>query len=282
MPRGERELHIGKEIQQGFLPEELPRPERWEIAARLRPAHLVSGDFYDGFELANGRRTALVVADVCDKGVGAALFMALIRTLLRHTALQSGAGSLAQSDIEVIAAVSGGEDRDGRPAAGAAVASGAAPLLSAVRGTNDYLMTTHLRQGYFATVFFAVLDPATGALTYANCGHNPPLVLRRDGPPVPLEPTGPAVGMIPGATFELGHVTLAEGDSVFAYTDGVTEAKDPGGDFFGADRLVDLLAGPVRSAAELVELVDDAVLDFTGPAEQSDDVTLLALHRLPS
>jgi phosphoserine phosphatase RsbU/P len=277
--RRERELQVGREIQRGFLPAELPCPDRWEMTARLRPAQLVAGDFYDGFELANGNRTALLIADVCDKGVGAALFMALIRTLLRHTAQHSGAGTLLPSDLDVIAAVDSGHRGNGQDG-GPLLATGAAPLLSAVRGTNDYLTSNHLQQGYFATLFFAVLDPATGVLAYLNCGHNPPVVLRRHGEPVRLGPTGPAVGMAPDSTFELRYVTLAEGETLLAYTDGVTEAKDEHGAFFTERRLLDVLREPVRSATDLLDRIDASVRDFTQAAEQFDDITMLALRRL--
>lgn len=271
--RLERELRIGQEIQQGFLPTELPDPPDWQLRARLRPARMVAGDFYDAFPLANGRRTALLVADVCDKGVGAALFMALIRTLLRHTAQQNGAGTLHASDLELVARAATG------PESGPGPASGAAPLLAAVRGTNDYLLRTHRQQGWFATVFFAALDPGSGELTYANCGHNPPFVLRRDGAVERLDPTGPAVGMGTDDAFALRRTRLAAGDTLLAFTDGVTEARDRTGAFFTDRRLAELVAGPVISATELVDRVDEAVREFAGTAEQYDDITLLAAHR---
>jgi sigma-B regulation protein RsbU (phosphoserine phosphatase) len=276
----ERELQIGRDIQRGFLPGLLPCPNGWEVAARFRPARVVAGDFYDVFELSNGRRTAFVVADVCDKGVGAALFMALIRTLLRHTAQHSGVGSLLVSDLQAIVHTDAeveAEARKSRPLP----AIGAAPLISAVRGTNDYLTRNHMEQGYFATLFFCILDPHTGGLTYINGGHNPPLVLRHDGQLELLEPTGPAVGLIPGSAFKLGHTTLHEGETLFAYTDGVTEAKNEHGEFFSERRMHDLLRQPVKSANDLLDQVDWAVHRFAGPAEQFDDVTMLALRRLP-
>src|SRR6185295_3398345 len=141
----ERELEIGREIQRSFLPEELPRAEGWEIAARFRPARQVAGDFYDAFALPSSGRIGLVVADVCDKGVGAALFMALFRSLVRATAT----GMAWEADA-------------------------AAGLLRVVRLTNDYIARTHGRSNMFATLFFGVLDPATGDLAYVNGGHEAP------------------------------------------------------------------------------------------------------------
>ncbi|MFE9794221.1 PP2C family protein-serine/threonine phosphatase [Streptomyces goshikiensis] len=262
----EKELEIGREIQAGFLPESLPVPEGWEIDVRFRPARQVAGDFYDVFEISRGRRLAVVVADVCDKGVGAALFMALIRSLLRHTAENSGLQHL------MAAGRAGGGRRT--------PVVGATPLLNAVTATNGYLTRNHLRQGYFATLFFGVLDPVTGSLVYINGGHNPPLLLRADGSdPVPLDVTGPAVGVLPDCVYTLGYAQLDPGDTLFVFTDGVPEARCPGGSFLGDERMLDLLAGPPVSGKDVVDRIDLAVREHTGTAEQHDDVTMLALHR---
>ena len=266
----ERELEIGRQIQSGFLPDRLPVPQGWEIEIEFRPARQVSGDFYDVFEIVDGRRIALIVADVCDKGVGAALFMALIRTLLRHTAENSGLQHVAGGH---------GAHRStptplGRPVVGAAA------LLAAVEATNRYLIDTHPKQGYFATLFFAVLDPATGRLVYVNCGHNPPLVLGADGTPrAELEPTGPAVGVVPHGVFLLGHDRLRPGESLFAYTDGVTEARAAGGELFGEDRLRALASAPLDGARALLDRAMDAIGGHAAGAEQYDDITMMAVRR---
>ncbi|MFB7174308.1 PP2C family protein-serine/threonine phosphatase [Streptomyces sp. NPDC056254] len=262
----EKELEIGREIQAGFLPESLPIPEGWEIDVRFRPARQVAGDFYDVFEISRGRRLAFVVADVCDKGVGAALFMALIRSLLRHTAQNSGLQHL------VTAGRAGGSRR--------IPVVGATPLLNAVTATNGYLTRNHLRQGYFATLFFGVLDPLTGSLVYINGGHNPPLLLPADGgPPAALDITGPAVGVLPDCVYTLGYAQLDPGDTLFVFTDGVPEARCPDGRFLGDERMLQLLAGPPVSGKDVVDRMDLAVRRHTGTAEQHDDVTMLALHR---
>ncbi|MFE9093932.1 PP2C family protein-serine/threonine phosphatase [Streptomyces sp. NPDC007264] len=269
--RYERELEIGREIQAGFLPDALPVPDGWEIDVTFRPARQVSGDFYDVFELVHRRRLAIVVADVCDKGVGSALFMALIRSLLRHTAENSGLQHL----------VAAGSSLAAEPAAIPVV--GATPLLNAVTATNGYLTRNHLRQGYFATLFFSVLDPVTGSLVYVNGGHNPPLLLAADGgAPTPLEVTGPAVGVLPGCSYALGYAQLDPGDTLFVYTDGVPEARCPQGRFLGEDRMLRLLSGPGRRGREVLERLDGAVRAHTGDGEQHDDVTMLALHRPPT
>lgn len=273
----ERELEIGREIQLGFLPDSLPEPDDWEISVRFRPARTVAGDFYDVFELANRRRLALVVADVCDKGVGAALFMALIRSLLRHTAEQSGLQSLIAADLL-------GEETAGvwQEQSRAIPVVGATPLLNAVVGTNNYLTRNHIRQGYFATMFFGVLDPLTGNLVYINGGHNPPvLVSASGGEPVLLEPTGPAVGVIPDVSFSLGYAQVSPGDTLFVYTDGVTEARSPSGRFFGEDQMLKHLTATAVRGEELLDHMDGALGEFVGPAEQSDDITMLAVHWRP-
>ncbi|MFF6886523.1 PP2C family protein-serine/threonine phosphatase [Streptomyces sp. NPDC012421] len=268
----ERELEIGREIQGGFLPDTLPQFDGWEIDVRFRPARTVAGDFYDVFELVNRRRLALVVADVCDKGVGAALFMALIRSLLRHTAEQSGLQNLIAADLL-------GETGDWEEHSRAIPVVGATPLLNAVVGTNNYLTRNHIRQGYFATMFFGVLDPVTGNLVYINGGHNPPVLVSDDGSdPVFLEPTGPAVGVMPDVTFSLGYAQISPGDTLFIYTDGVTEARAGSGGFFGEDAMVEQLTAAAGRGEELLDHMDGVLDAFVGAAEQSDDITMMTVH----
>lgn len=244
----ERELEIGREIQRGFLPEALPTAPGWDLAARFRPARQVAGDFYDAFWMpadGDGRQMGLVVADVCDKGVGAALFMALFRSLLR-------AGAQAPP---------GGD------------------LLRVARTVNDYIATTHDRANMFATVFLGALDPATGRLRYVNAGHDAPLVAGADGGRRRLEPTGPALGLMPEVPFDLAETTLAPGDTLGAFTDGASDAQAPDGAFFGEARLLDLLAAPAASADALLGAVENALAVHAHGAEPFDDVTLLAVRR---
>ena len=267
----ERDLSIAREIQAGFLPEHLSVPDGWEFDFRFRPARHVAGDFYDVFEMVNGRRLGFVVADVCDKGVSAALFMALIRTLLRHTADNTSAWNLMDAAPGPLAPGGGSLP----PALGL----GAGPLVQSVVSTNRYLARNHLRQGYFVTLFFGVLDPVSGSLLYINGGHNPPVLLRGTGERVPLRPTGPAVGMAADSVYSLGHARLEPGDTLFAYTDGVVDARSPKGAPFGTSRLHDLLAPDAPSGRGLLETVDRALAEHVGAAEQFDDITMLALRR---
>jgi sigma-B regulation protein RsbU (phosphoserine phosphatase) len=248
----ERELEIGREIQKSFLPEELPRVPGWEIAARFTPARQVAGDFYDAFPLPGGAGIGLVVADVCDKGVGAALFMALFRSLLRATAT---------------GAAWGGET--------------SAQLLRTVRLTNDYIARTHGRSNMFATLFFGVLDPATGSLLYINGGHEAPVLFGPGGAKTRLSPTGPAVGMLPDMPFQVGEARLEAGERLLAFTDGVTDARGAAGRY-GEERLLALLDAPVSTVAALLDAIEAGVLAHAAGAEQTDDITLLAIRRDPS
>jgi sigma-B regulation protein RsbU (phosphoserine phosphatase) len=245
----ERELEIGREIQRSFLPEELPRVEGWEIAARFQPARQVAGDFYDAFALPSGGRIGLVIADVCDKGVGAALFMALFRSLLRATA----------TDMAWAA----------DPSAG---------LLRIVRLTNDYIARTHGRSNMFATLFFGILDPATGELAYVNGGHEAPILYAKGGVRARLAPTGPAVGMMPDMTFEVGRARIEPGEGLLAFTDGVTDARGVSG-LYGEERLLALAGQAAPSASALLDKIESAVLAHAAGWEQADDVTLLAVRR---
>jgi sigma-B regulation protein RsbU (phosphoserine phosphatase) len=250
----ERELEIGREIQQSFLPEELPQPAGWEIAATFRPARQVAGDFYDAFPLAGGSRIGLVVADVCDKGVGAALFMALFRSLLRAFTERAFA-------------------------AGDAAADGPR-LLSTVVSTNDYIARTHGRSNMFATAFVAVLDPKTGSLAWVNAGHEAPVVSGPSrSPAARLAPTGPALGMMPDMTFAAREAVLAPGETLFAFTDGVTDARDPSGRLFSEERLLELLSDGAPLAATLLASVERAVDSHSAGSEPSDDITMLAVRR---
>jgi serine phosphatase RsbU (regulator of sigma subunit) len=272
----EKELQIGREIQAGFLPETLPELAGWQLGVRFHPAREVAGDFYDAFELVHGRRVGFVIADVCDKGVGAALFMALIRSLLRNTAGHAGSVSVVGLDVQWEEVLSGSGDGP-RPAA---TAAGVGPLLNAINSTHRYMIQNHLDQGYFATLFFGVLDPATGSVVYINCGHNPPVVRRRDGRQLTLEPTGPALGMLADSAFQLGWVNLEPGDLLHLYTDGVTEAKDVDGGFFSVERMDRVLDENGGTGAEhLLSCLDDAVGEHIGAADQFDDITMMALSR---
>jgi sigma-B regulation protein RsbU (phosphoserine phosphatase) len=272
----EREFEIARRIQASFLPEELPCLPGWEIAARFQPARQVSGDFYDVFPLVQNRRLGLVIGDVCDKGVGAALFMALFRTLMRAFAQQHYAlrwmGSLSEALCD--------EGRDRRRPELPSV--GTSALKNAIELTNEYIATTHASATMFATLFFGVLDPENGSLLFVNGGHELPALVGPNGIKERLATTGPLVGVLRGARFEIEAACIEPGDVLLAWTDGVTDALNAEGEMFGGKRLAALLAQPAGSAAELLDRIQTSVQAHTGAAEQADDITLLAVKRLGS
>lgn len=243
----ERDVQIGRQIQVDFLPEELPQPPGWEIVARFQPAREVAGDFYDAFILSDGQ-VGLVIADVVDKGVGAALFMALFRSLIRFF---------------------GEEHR-----------SGGSSALDGVKLTNDYISRNHSRSNMFATLFFGVLDPVSGTLTYINGGHNAPVIIDATGQvKARLMPTGPAVGMLPDMVFATQQVSLAPGDLLFTFTDGVLDARDPSGQLFTEKGLLSLLSQPFPTVATLLDRIETRLKAHIASANQFDDITMLAARR---
>lgn len=246
----ERELDIAREIQAGFLPETLPTREGWDMAAWFQPARQVSGDLYDAFALPGGRLTGVVVADVCDKGVGAALFMALVRSLMRALAARiiTGHGETVAQARELVTEV------------------------------NDYIAHTHDRDHMFATMFFAIVDDLTGDLVYVNAGHEPPVITGPSGLRTRLQPTGPAVGMLPGMTFGGQHEQIAPGESLVVYTDGVTDAVGADGQRYSEERLLELLAeepGPAQATVDRIRR-DLGAGSSTG---LFDDITVFIAHR---
>ncbi len=272
----EHEMEIARQIQASFLPEELPQLPGWEMAARFQPARHVSGDFYDAFPLVQNRRLGLVIGDVCDKGVGAALFMALFRTLIRAFAQQHYAlrwmGDLADLANEGPAQPVNRE----RPVL---PSIGTSALKNAIELTNNYIATTHGSASMFATLFFGVLDPTNGQLMFVNGGHEYPILVNSAGVKGQLATTGPVVGLFPGARFDIHTVCIEPGDTLVAFTDGVTEARSSDGDLFGCERLSILVGQPVSTAAELLDRIQAGVQGHMGGADQSDDITLLAIRR---
>ncbi|MDS3861892.1 SpoIIE family protein phosphatase [Thermosynechococcaceae cyanobacterium BACA0444] len=263
------ELEKGRQIQQDFLPEHLPEAAGWDIAGLFEPARSVSGDFYDAFAL-DDNYLGLVIGDVCDKGVGAAMFMGLFRSLLR---VFSGAGMSSEIYIDNRSLNDDLTD----------ILDGMDPLvhqfLQAVYLTNDYITTEHSSMAMFATLFFGVLDIKTGMLTYINAGHEPVYVLNPAGIKHQLKSSGPAVGMMPKSMFPSHHINLEPGDLLVGYTDGVTDARCPNGEFFGRKRLEQLLIQHYEDHVNILECVRSALLDHIADAVQFDDITMLVVYR---
>jgi serine phosphatase RsbU (regulator of sigma subunit) len=240
-----QELTVAAEIQASLLPAQLPQIDGWQLAAMLRPARQTSGDFYDVLELPDGR-LGLVIADVTDKGTGAALFMALSRTLIRTYAFEYPE----------------------QPA-------------KALYAASKRILSDS-RSSMFVTVFYGVLDTASGALTYCNAGHNPPYLLSDQAEPRPLRNTGIPLGITRDTTWTTGTVTLAPGDVLALYTDGVTEAQNASGELFEDARLLEAVQNSRERTAQAVQDVLLAAVDrFVGAAPQSDDLTMLVVARDP-
>jgi sigma-B regulation protein RsbU (phosphoserine phosphatase) len=268
------DLEIGRTTQANFLPETLPQLPSWEIGAYFAPAREVSGDFYDVFKLSEGY-VALVVADVCNKGIGAALFMALFRSLFRAFSQQTLTRDLI--------GLAGDSSASSPRMIGPQLASLLVDLnaLSAVGLTNNYVAAIHASAYMFATVFFAVLDVNTGLLTYVNAGHDAPAVIGPEGVKARLAPTGPVVGMTPNAPYNIKKVMLEPGEMLYVYTDGVTDSRAPDGAFFTEKRMLGLLNEPAATAAGLVERMQSALRDHIASADPFDDITMLCVRRAP-
>jgi serine phosphatase RsbU (regulator of sigma subunit) len=269
------ELEKGREMQTNFLPGQLLHKPGWEIVAYFKPAHQVAGDFYDVFELPGGH-VGLVIADVCDKGVGAALFMALFRSLIRifsgQTSLDGLVCSYSQASANALSLASDGQVAE----------SSHLDALKAVGLTNNYIALNHGELAMFATLFFGVLDPSTGLLSYVSGGHEPLLIVDSSGGVREhLNPTGPAVGVTPDTEFKVEQTRLEPGDILLSYTDGVLEATAAGGEFFTRKRLLSMLEQSTSSATLLLDQIVASVLSHIGEADQHDDITILAVRRDP-
>ena len=237
----ERELQVAHQVQASLLPRELPAIPGFQLAADWRSAHEVAGDFYDIFPLHDGR-WGLVVGDVSDKGAPAALYMAMVRSLLRMTAPHVHT-----------------------PA-------------SALRHVNQ-LLGAQSSYDMFVTIFYAMLDPRTHTLSYANAGHNPPLVRRASGEIEQLGRTGHVVGVFETLKLADAELTLAPGDALVIYTDGVTDALNLSMQDYGMDRLTAAVRAAPPSAPSLLEQVSADLAAFTRTAPQPDDITFFILSR---
>jgi serine phosphatase RsbU (regulator of sigma subunit) len=252
----ERELEIGREIQSGFLPEKLPQIDGWEIASYFKSAKEVAGDFYDAFQLANSTLVFLV-GDVCGKGVGAALFMALFRSLIRVTAT----------------------NEDDHPGLADSELSSAERLLHLINFTNHYVADTHSDNNLFATLFIGFLDTMNGRMAYANCGNEPPILIDSSGLISELKPTGPVIGAFPEAEFLVKEIHIKPGQMLFAFTDGITDAIDLNQKSFGRDRLIDFLRKVNDSPNLVIEGALSELECFSEGQSQFDDITLLSIKK---
>jgi serine phosphatase RsbU (regulator of sigma subunit) len=238
--RIEQELRTAQYIQRALLPKEVPPLPGWQLVPDYRPAREVGGDFYD-FHLFEDGRLGIIIGDATDKGVSAALLMATTCTMLRTAAQESA------SPGEVLARV------------------------------ND-LLAASIPIGMFVTCFYAILDPGNGCLSFANAGHDLPY-WRHSGGVSELRATGMPLGMMPGTRYEEHEATLAPGDSLLFYSDGLVEAHNPEHEMFGFPRLAALM-GAYEEGTALNDFLLYELATFTGDhSEQEDDVTLMSVHR---
>jgi serine phosphatase RsbU (regulator of sigma subunit) len=242
--RIEQELRIARLIQQTLLPKKLPELPGYDVAAYYQPAREVGGDFYDFLELEDGR-LGLVVGDVTDKGVPAALVMATTRTMLR------------------------------------AAAQRLFPPGEVLRRANDALVTD-IPPTMFITCLYAILEPSSGRLLYANAGHDLPYRRRagRSEGAQELRATGMPLGLMPGMSYEEKEIVLERGESVLFYSDGLVEAHDPHYEMFGFPRLQGLVGTHRSGGSSLIGFLLSELTRFTGEDwEQEDDITLVTLER---
>jgi serine phosphatase RsbU (regulator of sigma subunit)/predicted ester cyclase len=241
--RIEQELRVARTIQQASLPKEVPTLEGWQITPYYQPARDVGGDFYDFFELEDGR-VGFAVGDATGKGMPAALAVTATCSMLRAVAQALGSSSPG----EILARV------------------------------NETLVA-RIPPNMFVTCFYAILDPKSGRLVYANAGHNLPCC-RHEHAATELEARGMPLGLMPEMSYEEKERVLASGEDVLFYTDGLVEAHNPRGEMFGTPRLRDLLSERSEGGVELSAILMEELKRFTGEEwEQEDDITLFTLER---
>jgi serine phosphatase RsbU (regulator of sigma subunit) len=268
------ELEKGRQIQINFLPSQLLQMPGWETAAFFKPARQVAGDFYDIFQLPEGP-VGFVVADVCDKGVGAALFMALFRSLIRIFSGQTSLNGLSLTCSDAI------DDEAEQAKENPTIDPIHFKALKAVQLTNKYIALNHGELAMFATLFFGILDPDTGRLSYINGGHEPLYIVNSGGGvKAQLAATGPSVGIEPQISFKIQQTQMESGDILLGYTDGVIDANAADGSFFTAEQFRSILDAPSSSASELLDRIADSLQEHIGEAEQFDDITLLAIRKI--
>ncbi|HEX2164877.1 MAG TPA: SpoIIE family protein phosphatase [Thermoanaerobaculia bacterium] len=241
--RLENELRLARRIQMSLLPKRVPRPEGYDVYAANTPSRAVSGDYYQIVERAAGGECALLIADVCGKGIAA---------------------SLLTATLEAVCAV---------------LLAGGEPAAEVFRAACRFL---HQRTppDKFATACLAVLDVASGRMELVNAGHNPPLVVRAGGAVEELEAGGFPLGLVPESDYESAAPALAPGDVLVLYTDGIVEAEDPAGEQYGSERLTELCRrARGGTAAEIAAALEEDLARFTAGAVQGDDRTYVILRR---
>lgn len=243
----ERDVEMARDIQASFLPEACPTVPGWDLCAFWQAARQVGGDFYDFIHLrpteTGGDRWGIIIADVADKGMPAALFMALSRTLMRTVAINRIAPAATLSRV-------------------------------------NELVNADAKTDLFVTIFYAVWEPGKGTFTYVNAGHNPPVLVVRQGEPALLEGRGVPVGVFEEAAYVENQISVEPGETLLLYTDGLPDAVNTHNEEFGMPRVLDILQERANAtAAEILESVSGGVLAHVGVAETFDDLTMVVIKR---
>jgi serine phosphatase RsbU (regulator of sigma subunit)/predicted ester cyclase len=247
--RVEQDLRVARSIQQASLPKEVPQLEGWQISPRYRPAREVGGDFYD-FHLLSEGRLGLVVGDATGKGIPAALVMSTTCGMLQAISQALDSSSSAPGEV-----------------------------LERVNKT----LVARIPSNMFVTCFYAILEPNSGRLLYANAGHDLPYLRRRSGDAEELRARGMPLGLMPQMGYEDKEIVLEGGEDVLFYSDGLVEAHDPKGEMFGFPRLRALIVEHGEEERSLEEALLEDLYSFVGKGwEQEDDITLLTLRRSSS
>jgi sigma-B regulation protein RsbU (phosphoserine phosphatase) len=238
----EFELELAQSAQKTLLPQEIPEIPGLEISAFSRPAQIIGGDYFDFFQFRNGAR-GFVIADVAGHGLSASLHMASVQTILRTLV------PVSESPLDVVQQM-------------------------------DHIYSHNIRFTTFVTLFLSAFDPLTHVLRYCNAGHNPALVLRNNGDEkdalIWLQPTGAAIGLVEEPAYTMETIQLRSSDILVLYTDGITEARNPQGEFFGTSHLVGLIQESRHSPAkDLVQAIRQGLQDFTDGIPFEDDTTII-------
>lgn len=243
--RLERELQMARKVQANLLPQVIPQIPGWEFATLWKPARQVGGDYYD-FINTRGGKLGLVIADATDKGMPAALFMASARSIIRASVLP------APSPFE------------------------------GITSANE-LIWVESEENLFVTLFYGLLDPQDGSITYVNAGHNPPLMFKEKGDCgelIQLIATGMPLGVEQDSIYNQQTVSLKNGDFLLLYTDGITDAQGPGVEEFGMERLKKVVLDHCHSSAQqLLYEIQKAIDEYIGYGPPVDDITLVVVKR---
>ena len=248
----QKQLTNAGTIQQSFLVKSSPKLDSVDLSLFMKPAYNAGGDWYDAFSV--GEKLFLVIADVCDKGVPAALFMSVFRSLIRYDAISRKTWDLDESGVNK-------------------------QMVNVITHVNDYMSINHGDDVMFATVFFVVFDQSTGVMHYISAGHESPLIIDPSLECLQLDTTGPAVGIFKDSTYVANSIVLAKGSHFVAFTDGVIDARNDAEESFGTDYLIQLCkrllsATPDMSSQQLMSNIKGELLSHIGDASQFDDITL--------